>query len=172
MNAELLVDSLARFGRLLPAVVNGIADADLRWRPPNGNWSILEIVCHLRDEETEDFGKRLRLTLEDPSLPWPGIDPEGWAREREYNDQDFGTAVDAFAAARQQSVAWLRGLKNPAWTNTYEHPIAGELSAGDLLAAWAAHDQLHLRQIAKRRYELNGRDAAPFRSHYAGSWSA
>ncbi|NUP91044.1 MAG: DinB family protein, partial [Candidatus Sumerlaeia bacterium] len=51
---------------------------------------------------------------------------------------------------------------------THRHPKAGPLRAGDLLAAWAAHDALHLRQIAKRLLDLARRDAGGFKTDYAG----
>jgi hypothetical protein len=54
------------------------------------------------------------------------------------------------------------------WNQTYKHPSLGEISAGDLLAAWTAHDQLHVRQIGKRMYELVARDAEPYSVSYAG----
>ena len=83
MNLENLIKSLERFGGTLPAVVRDVSDEDARWKPPSGAWSILEIVCHLGDEEELDFSQRVRLTLQDSTQAWPPIDPEGWAIQRE-----------------------------------------------------------------------------------------
>ncbi len=44
------------------------------------------------------------------------------------------------------------------------------MHAGTLFASWLAHDALHLRQIAKRMYELAVRDAGSFDTKYAGDW--
>ena len=44
--------------------------------------------------------------------------------------------------------------------------------AGDLLAAWSAHDALHLRQISKRLYQIAQRDAGSYSVQYAGEWRA
>ncbi|MHC4992905.1 MAG: DinB family protein, partial [Planctomycetota bacterium] len=63
MNHAALVDALERFGATLPVLVRDVSTGDARWRPPDGAWSILEIVTHLADEEVEDFRTRLRLTL-------------------------------------------------------------------------------------------------------------
>jgi hypothetical protein len=35
-----------------------------------------------------------------------------------------------------------------------------------------AHDYLHLRQIAKRMYQMAGRDAGEYSTRYAGEWRA
>jgi hypothetical protein len=63
---ELLVETrreLARFAELLPMLVAGLEGAAWRARPRPAEWSPVEIVCHLRDEEVDDFGARLRVIL-------------------------------------------------------------------------------------------------------------
>jgi len=171
MDSQSLIDSLQRFADILSAVVNGIPVDDARWKPTNGAWSILEIVTHMADEEVEDFPARLRATLTDPKQQWKPIDPEGWAVERRYNDRDLDEQVQRFVSLRRESITWLRDLKSPDWANTFTHP-KGKISAGDLLASWAAHDALHLRQIAKRLFQMTQRDAGEYSTAYAGSWTA
>ncbi len=172
MNLPPLINRLQNFARVLPVLVDSTSPADARWRPPSGNWSILEIVCHLGDEEVEDFRQRLRLTLENPGQAWPPIDPEQAAIDRDYNSRELPAAVLRFVDERQQSVDWLKNslVEQPDWNQAYKHPRFGSIAAGQILAAWVAHDQLHLRQIAKRFYELGTRDAAPFGNDYAGNW--
>ncbi len=165
-----LVNCLDRFGRTLPALVGEIGPEEARWQPAGGGWSILEIVCHLADEEVDDFRTRLALTLEDASRPWPPIDPEGWARERRYNDGHLADAVERFVSERRASVGWLRGLTSLDVSARHDHSRFGAIHAGDLLSSWAAHDALHLRQIAKRLYQLACRAGDPYRTDYAGSW--
>lgn len=172
MNPIPLITRLERFSRVLPPLVENLPDEDARFKPPSGAWSILEIVCHLGDEEVEDFRARLRMTLETPGKEWPKIDPEGAARVRKYNEQDLAKALDRFVRERSASIEWLRSLRNPDWNLAYVHPKFGPQTAGMLLASWPAHDALHLRQIAKRLYELAARDGAPHTVGYAGEWGA
>ena len=107
------------------------------------------------------------MTLEDPSAPWPSIDPEGWARERDYRSRLLADVVEDFRREREASLAWLRALTEADWRRAYEHPKLGVLRAGDLLAAWAAHDLLHLRQLAGIRLALVEHAAEPFTTRYA-----
>lgn len=172
MNLSKLIDSLDRFGRMLPALLRDVVPDDSRWKPPDGAWSILEIVCHLSDEEQFDFRERVRLTLESPAVAWPPIAPEVWAIERRYNEGDLGEATTRFRSLRKESVLWIRSLRNPDWLRTHQHPEFGRFRAGDIMASWVAHDYLHLRQIAKRMYEMSGRDAGDFSTRYAGEWHA
>lgn len=163
-----IITSLDRFPALLAASIAGLTDDDVRWRPPDGAWSILEILAHLADEEELDFKLRLRLALENPDQPWPSIDPVGWATAKKYNTFDPTQTLDRFLAERARSIQWLQSLRDPDWSQAHEHPKIGSIRAGDLLAAWAAHDLFHLRQIAKRRIQLLQRDAQPFSIQYAG----
>ncbi len=173
-----IIQRMSATPQAVAAMCAGLTDDEARFKPPSGAWSILEIVCHLVDEETDDFRARLRLTQEDPAAPWPATDPEGWAIKREYLKQDLGAKLRQFAAERDKTISWLASLQSPDWQVAYNHPRVGPIRAGELLAAWPAHDALHLRQIAKRLFELAARDGAsldpadPFITRYAGEWGA
>ena len=167
-----IVSRMEGFAGVIETLGRSIGDDDARWRPTGGQWSIVEIVAHLADEETEDFRPRVERTLHDPETPWDPIDPEGAAAERDYRSRSLREESARFAQTRRESVEWLRFLLNPDWEQAHEHPSLGALRAGDLLASWAAHDALHLRQIAKRLFEMSHRDAPGFATEYAGRWGA
>lgn len=173
-----MIDHLAIATRLegmsaaLRSLVGRLSPNDARHRPANQAWSIVEIVAHLADEEAEDFRPRLQSMLRDPRARWPGIDPEGAARARRYHERDLGNELERFARERAASVAWLRSVSGPDWSARYEHTPPGPLRADQLLACWAAHDALHLRQVAKRLFELAERDADRQSVAYAGEWRA
>ena len=170
MNVADIIDRLDRFPQALQSAALTATPAQSRWKPPSEAWSILEIVNHLADEEVLDFRARLQSVFRDPAAQWLSIDPVQWARERKYNHRELADSVSRFADARAESIAWLRSLARPDWTTAHNHPKFGSIRAGDLLAAWAAHDALHLRQIAKRLYELAAADAPGFSIKYAGEW--
>jgi hypothetical protein len=132
-------------------------------------------VNHLLDEERDDFRRRLDGVLHRRGEPWPPIDPPGWCAARHYNERDLAESLAGFAAEREATLAWLRGLTafdagvhDPAQAAL--HPRLAELRAGDLLASWVAHDLLHLRQITRLRFRQLEAAAAPYRTEYAGSW--
>jgi len=171
MNADAIFARMAAFPAALRAAVGMVSPEDARFKPAPEHWSILEICCHVLDEEREDFGARVRSTLEDPSRGWVDLNHDGIAERRGYNTRDLIGVLDEFALERGRSVAWLRQLAMPRWDHTYQHPKFGPLRAGDLMASWAAHDALHLRQIAKRVYNLTQRDAEGYETRYAGDWT-
>ncbi len=170
MNPDLLIGRLEHFAYALPNLVKGIPEVEARWRPSDGGWSILEVVCHLGDEEEHDFRRRLELLLTDPERPWPRVNVDEMVEEGNYNERDLARECDRFQRERLKSVRWLRSTGTADWTATKDHPKLGLIRAGDLLASWAAHDALHLRQIARRLYDLANRDAPGFSTSYAGKW--
>jgi hypothetical protein len=140
-----------------------------RWKPGPEQWSMLEVINHLHDEELEDFRAHLDLVLHRPGQPWPSIHPAAWITQRRYNERDMGPSLDDFLAVRQASLRWLRGLATPDWDARHDAPF-GPITAGDLLASWAAHDLLHLRQLVELHFAQVTAAAAPYRVAYAGPW--
>ncbi len=127
------------------------------WKPEPEKWCVLEIVCHLIDEEKEDFRTRIASVLSDPHKPLPMFNPLDWVTERKYMQQDFDTKVRLLLEERAKSVDWLKSLKNPSWNNACLHPKLGPLSAEYFLANWLAHDYLHIRQVQKVVYLYLGK---------------
>jgi hypothetical protein len=170
MKIAFAINQLRAGGAAFAALFDGWSDEEARWRPDPASWSLLEVACHLLDEEREDFRQRLDLTLHAPATEWPPIDPAGWVTARAYNSRDLATVVAELQAERQASLTWLEGLRAPDLEQFRRHPQGFTLRAGDLLAAWVAHDSLHLRQLNELRYALIARRAAPYSVEYAGEW--
>ena len=146
------------------------ASASLQlWRPDGKHWCLLEIVCHLYDEERDDFRARLRSVLDDPARALPLSDPEAWVNDRQYLEQDYVAKLDAFLEERKASIRWLRNLEDPAWENAYQHPKVGPLTARMFLVNWLAHDYLHIRQIIRLKYQYL-KETSGVRIDYAGDW--
>lgn len=158
---------LARVPPLIEGLVAGLDDAGWRARPAPDEWAPVEIVCHLRDEEVEDFGARVAVVLARGDR-WTPIDPERWAVERRYREAAPRDALDAFRAARERSLAFLGAVEPDRLRATVTHPTAGPLSGLDLLVAWVTHDRLHLHQLTGALARLWAARWAPLRTDYAG----
>lgn len=167
MNTKYFISSLENSAKKIQCLLDDISVEQAKWKPHPEKWSILEVINHLYDEEKEDFRKRIDLTLHFQDKDWPGIDPEGWVNAHSYYSKNYKQSVSNFIGERNKSLDWLRGLQNPEWERVYQHPILGPLAAGDLLAAWATHDYLHLRQIANIQAGYLNIQASPFSTKYA-----
>lgn len=148
-----IISQLARNKGVFQSLLEGVPREEYLWKPKLEKWCLLEIACHLYDEEREDFRARTRHTLETPDAPTPAIDPEVWVTERKYIQRNYDVIVHKFLEERESSVVWLNSLENPNWSNTYQHPHMGAMSAKLFLSNWLAHDYLHIRQIINLKYE-------------------
>ncbi|HEX5817069.1 MAG TPA: DinB family protein [Methylomirabilota bacterium] len=158
---------LARLPVVLDALLGGLDPALWRRRPAPAEWSPLEIVCHLRDEETDDFGARVRVVVAGGDRFAP-IDPERWVEQRRYRDSEPAAALTAFRDRRAASLAFLATVVPERLRATVRHPSTGALSGLDLLAAWVTHDRLHLAQLAATLARMGADAWAPLRAGYAG----
>jgi hypothetical protein len=165
-----LVQATARLSQsaeTIQSLVHHVEREQATWKPHLEQWSILEVINHLADEETEDFRTRLDLTLNQPNAPWPEIDPQIWAIERDYLHRDLAQSLERFLLERDKSITWLKGLRSPDLDQTHIRPSFGVLRAGDLLASWVAHDLLHIRQLTRLHYQWLEKTSAPYEVRYA-----
>jgi hypothetical protein len=158
---------LARLPPVLSALLDGLDPALWTERPAANEWSAVEIVCHLRDEETEDFGARVRVVLAGGDRFVP-IDPERWARERGYREQSPEAALAALRGRRAESLAFLATVAAAGLDRVVDQPGFGRMSGLDLLAAWVTHDRLHVAQLVSTLARVGADRWAPLRTEYAG----
>ena len=164
-----LTSQLERNAKAILTLSQNISNEQARWKPDAQGWSVLEVICHLADEEVEDFRTHVDHLLYHTNDPWPEINPQAWVIERRYYEQDLNTVFSRFMTERQISLSWLNGLRNMDWERGIEAPF-GKISAGDVLCSWAAHDILHLRQLVELHYAFSTKQALPYQVRYAGQW--
>ncbi len=162
---------------MIRALLAGVAPYEARLKPSAESWSILEVVCHLYDEEREDFREHLdfilstslKAGLHRQNETWHVIDTNGWVTQRNYNAQNLAAMQEKFFAEREKSLTWLKALQNPNWEKTYTTPYR-TISAGEMLACWIAHDNLAIRQLVELRRLWIEHITQPYNLEYAGDW--
>ena len=169
MDLSALLSELATGPAIVRALTGGVPRQDLLQRPAPEEWCMLEVVCHLLHEERRDFRPRLDATLHHPDQPWPDSDWDGWMAPYQAQPPALDASLEAWEDERQRSLAWLRSLDAPNWDVTHQASW-GPIRAGDVLAAWAAHDILHQRQLVRLRFGRIVALAAPYGVRYAGEW--
>jgi hypothetical protein len=151
----------------LKAAVKGVPKALLLYTPAPGKWSILEIVCHLRDMEQDAYLARYQKILAEVEPALPDVDGDVYSLERDYRSQKLGEALRDWSRLRRESLRLLAGMKREQWDRSGVHEVAGRLTMADLLRRHAlCNDEAHLVQIdaIKRRHGVLGRlEAAPAR---------
>lgn len=169
MNFEAVYQELTLSTEIIRTLLAGITQQETQVKPKANSWSMLELLCHLYDEEREDFREHLDFILNRQQEEWYRISPERWVVERNYNGQDFNERRGRFFEERSKSLNWLEGLAESRWDIKYKSGF-GELSAGDMLVSWVAHDNLAIRQFVELRRHRIEIITKPYAIEYAGDW--
>ncbi len=156
--------ALEAFPQQLAAHYAAFPAVAVHWKPaswdgiPSEHFTAIEQLCHVRDIEIEGYQVRLQRTLSEDHPLLASIDSEPLAVERAYGAQNAAEVLAAFAAARSQTVALIRGLSVEQWRRTAEFEGYGPLSLRSLVHYLCSHDQQHLAglQWLLGKFEASG----------------
>jgi uncharacterized damage-inducible protein DinB len=156
--------TLARTPAVLAALLDGVS-ADWAHRTDGpGTWSAYDIVGHLLHGEETDWLPRTRMILRHGTeRPFEPFDREAMLAA---DPVPVEALLEQFAAARRASLAEFSslGLGPDDLARRGLHPDLGEVTLGQLLATWVAHDLTHIAQVGEvlaRRYRD---DVGPWRA--------
>ncbi len=119
------------------------------YRPSPDEWSVTEIICHLRDVDREIHLPRLHSLIIEKEPFMPGAISDDWAIERDYQAQDGQAALAALAATRAELLDLLPPAGSPIWQRRGRHTFFGPTSFLELVCLALEHDILHLTQTAE-----------------------
>lgn len=123
-------------------------------RPSSGEWSLTELICHLRDVEREVNLPRLRSVVESDNPFVAGADTDPWAQERDYQAQSGPVALRAFIAARREASRYLRLQPDSVWGRSARHAIFGPTQLEEIVGWILDHDRIHLDQLRSTKARL------------------
>jgi DinB superfamily len=149
MNLDETTSILIRTPKVLDTLLAGLQSAWLHYDDGPGTWSAYDIVGHLVHADVTNWIPRARMIVghgtERPFAPFDREAMLGWDREpvaallARFQTGRLA-ALDDFAALNLTTADLdRRGL----------HPDIGEITLGQLLATWVAHDLTHLGQIGE-----------------------
>jgi len=140
--------------RATPAILHGLLhgctqEQAVAARGGDEGWSVVEVICHLRD--AEERAHQRTCQMRDQANPLlAGYDQEAWARERNYAAADLRQALAGFVAARSAHLAALAALAPEQWQRPGTHSELGPISIASHAAHMASHDSIHCAQIARQ----------------------
>jgi hypothetical protein len=137
---------LAEMPAILRDKVAQATAAQLRWRPNEQAFCLVEHACHLRDLEREGYAVRLARMLAEEAPVLEGFEGDVIARERDYMSQDAHRAASEFASAREAFVARARALTGDEMSRTASF-MGRAITVCDLLAMMVEHDRGHREEI-------------------------
>ena len=145
-----LLDALKATPETLSGLLDGISEAQARSaRGGDENWSVVEVVCHLRDAE-EFFVKRMQAMRDQDNPVIVGYDQAALANEHNYKAADLQKAKAGFNTFRQQTVTEFSKLTPEQWQRTGQHSELGQITIFAQAIHHASHDAIHCAQIARQ----------------------
>ncbi len=116
-------------------------------QPSNDQWSLTEIICHMRDVEREVYHVRFNNLIAEDNAFLPGASPDEWAEERGYAAQDGREGLTTFLKARLETLQLLKTLSPELWRRQGQHAYFGPTSMHELVYLAVRHDDIHWEQI-------------------------
>jgi hypothetical protein len=164
LRLEEAVAVLERTPAAVGALLAGLPEIFVRATEGEGTWSPYDVVGHLVHGERADWLERARHILSGDPRPFTPFDRAAQFRESE--GKSLGELLATFDELRERNVAELRSTSfgEGDLRRTGRHPDFGEVTLGQLLAAWVVHDLDHVAQIARTMAKVY-RDAV-------GPWAA
>ncbi|MGH2537316.1 MAG: DinB family protein [Candidatus Promineifilaceae bacterium] len=148
---------LLQLATMAANVRRATAEPGVDWtrRPEPDQWSLVEVICHLRDVEREVHQSRFQATLSADNAFLPGVAADEWAAERDYQSQAGPQALSDYLQARQETLEMLANLGPTAWRRSGQHAFFGPTSLHELLFLVVRHDDLHWQQIKELVYTMS-----------------
>lgn len=149
-----LISSLKKSHLVFLASVGDISQVEAQQlRDGPDGWSILEIVCHVRDYQ-EIFMERVRRMVEgdQPTLkPYDAPAREALIVENQYAQQNLRAVCQDFVQTRERFIDYVAALDAAQLARTGLHPMTGEIDPTVTIFHTVMHDMDHAEQIARVR---------------------
>ena len=146
-----LVERLSETPEIVRRLTDGLAVEDLRRKPSEKEFSMLENVCHLRDIEEEGYSVRIQKLINESRPFLPDLDGGKLARERDYNAQDLAAALRDFARARHSNMQTIRALPLEQLNRHGMFENTGTITLEKLLLLMNEHDEEHQKEMSDLR---------------------
>lgn len=157
--SAVLSTTAARWQRLTAALPR---DLLTRVSAP-GEWSACDCLQHLLDTERYVFPARVRAFLAGQDIP--AFDPDTQQHDAAAPDP---TALAAeLARLRTDSLALLSTLKPADLARTAQHSELGQVTLGQMLHEWVAHDLNHTVQAERALMQPFIAGCGPWRDNFA-----
>jgi uncharacterized damage-inducible protein DinB len=149
---EIIDNYVAGIDSLQPAI-EGLSPEQLRARPIEGQWSTLEVLCHLADTEAV-FAERMKRVIAEDRPPLLAMDPDQYISTLACDKRDAAEEIAVIRTARQQMARILLAQPPEAWQRVGVHNQAGEQTLEQLVRKAVDHLKHHLEFIRAKREAL------------------
>ena len=133
------------------ALTTGLAPGQLHSAPIPGEWSVNEVLAHLRSC-ADVWGNCIAAILAQDRPTLRAVNPRTWIKSTGYLEQEFQLSLHAFALQRADLLAVLAPLPPDAWLRTATITGAGAplVRTVHSYTQWLArHERPHIKQVER-----------------------
>ena len=127
-----------------------LSSGQLQTPAPPGNWSVLQIVCHLADFELV-YADRIKRVIAEEEPTLFGGDPDVFAARLAYTQRNPDEELDVIKAVRREVARILKTLAVKDFERIGRHSTDGPLSLKQLLERIAGHIPHHVQFIERKK---------------------
>lgn len=142
-----VLGTLSAVPAILMHLTENLDDAAWKRKASAQDLSVLELLSHLLDVETEINAPRIDLVLSEENPFVAGVDSDPWIEERHYQTTRSPEVIADFMTQRQKSIAKLSTLSDAEWLRPARHSFFGPTTLFELVRFIAIHDIDHIRQV-------------------------
>jgi uncharacterized damage-inducible protein DinB len=153
MDYPALLDAYLAGPDQLRSAVAGLSREQLISRPVAGKWSVLEVVCHLADTDT-NIAHRLKRVLSEERPVFDRVQPGLMLSSLAYHDRDVEEELGIFDLTRRQIARILRTAPPEAWERTGVVGDRGDRTVGQMINGAVEHLAHHLGFVIEKRRVL------------------
>lgn len=117
-------------------------------RDGSEGWTVLEVLCHLRDFD-RIFHDRALLMIEQDTPELVPQDHEALATEHRYNEQLLDVVFAELVASRHNFIEFFKTLDDEQWSREGKHPERDRFTMTDAVMQVGLHDCDHIEQITR-----------------------
>ena len=132
------------------ALVEGLTEDALTRQPPDGGWSIRQILSHLRDAQGV-LRARVDVMLDEDDPELGSLAVFEWATSEEGRPPSTNQIFDDYRASREETLTRLETIPLGDWWRTARHEEFGPLFLQQQVSYFAVHECTHLPQIEALR---------------------
>jgi hypothetical protein len=165
LRLEEAVAILERTPATVSALLDGVPETFVRATEGEGTWSPYDVVGHLVNGERTDWMERARHILSGDPRPFTPFNRTAQFTESE--GKTLAELLKSFAELRGRNLAELVEMRlgTGDLLRTGRHPDFGEVTLGQLLAAWVVHDLDHVAQLARTMAKVYAEAVGPWAAY-------
>jgi uncharacterized damage-inducible protein DinB len=145
-----LLNAIASGPSIASALLLGISQEEMDFRPDPDRFNLREVVAHLADWEPIWLERMTRIVNEENPI-LPNMDEGQMAIDRNYAESDLSIQLDRFQAGRVKVHEFLTQRTEEDWSREALRPEIGVVSLEFIACLLPVHDTYHFKQIIDYR---------------------